>query len=33
MITRALGTDESVQIDTFTLEAHQEDVFLLCRTA
>ncbi len=30
VITRALGTDEEVQIDTFTLEAHPEDVLLLC---
>jgi PPM family protein phosphatase len=30
VITRALGTDEEVQIDTFTLEAQQDDVLLLC---
>jgi serine/threonine protein phosphatase PrpC len=30
VITRALGTDEDVQIDTFTLEAKPGDVLLLC---
>ena len=30
VITRALGTDEEVQIDTFTLEAKPDDVLLLC---
>ena len=30
VITRALGTDEEVQIDTFTLEAKTGDVLLLC---
>jgi PPM family protein phosphatase len=30
VITRALGTDEEVQIDTFTLEAQPDDVLLLC---
>jgi serine/threonine protein phosphatase PrpC len=30
VITRALGTDEEVQIDTFTLEAKPADVLLLC---
>ena len=30
VITRALGTDDDVQIDTFTLEAKPDDVLLLC---
>jgi len=30
VITRALGTDENVQIDTFSIEAKQGDVLLLC---
>jgi PPM family protein phosphatase len=30
VITRALGTDEQVQIDTFTLESKPDDVLLLC---
>jgi serine/threonine protein phosphatase PrpC len=30
VITRALGTDEAVQIDTFSLEARPGDVLLLC---
>jgi PPM family protein phosphatase len=30
VITRALGTDEEVQIDTFSLEARSDDVLLLC---
>ena len=30
VITRALGTDEEVQIDTFSLEAQPGDVLLLC---
>jgi PPM family protein phosphatase len=30
VITRALGTDEEVQIDTFTLAAQPDDVLLLC---
>jgi PPM family protein phosphatase len=30
VITRALGTDEEVQIDTFSLETKQDDVLLLC---
>ncbi|HSD03520.1 MAG TPA: Stp1/IreP family PP2C-type Ser/Thr phosphatase [Gaiellales bacterium] len=30
VITRALGTDEEVQIDTFSLEAKSGDVLLLC---
>ncbi len=30
VITRALGTDEEVQIDTFSLEAKPGDVLLLC---
>jgi serine/threonine protein phosphatase PrpC len=30
VITRALGTDEDVQIDTFSLEAHSGDMLLLC---
>jgi PPM family protein phosphatase len=30
VITRALGTDEQVQIDTFSLEAKAGDVLLLC---
>ena len=30
VITRALGTDEEVQIDTFSLEARPGDVLLLC---
>ena len=30
VITRALGTDEEVQIDTFTLESQPDDVLLLC---
>jgi serine/threonine protein phosphatase PrpC len=30
VITRALGTDPDVDVDTFTIEAHAGDVFLLC---
>jgi PPM family protein phosphatase len=30
MITRVLGTDPDVDADTFTVEAHPGDVFLLC---
>lgn len=30
IITRALGTDTAVDIDTFTLDAQPEDVYLLC---
>jgi PPM family protein phosphatase len=30
VITRALGTDPDVDVDTFTIEAHPGDVFLLC---
>jgi len=30
VITRALGTDPEVDVDTFTLEAEAGDVFLLC---
>ena len=30
VITRALGTDEDVQIDTFSLDARPDDVLLLC---
>jgi cell division protein FtsW (lipid II flippase)/serine/threonine protein phosphatase PrpC len=30
VITRALGTDEDVQIDTFSLDAQPDDVLLLC---
>jgi PPM family protein phosphatase len=30
VITRALGTDEEVQIDTFSLQANPGDVLLLC---
>ena len=30
VITRALGTDPDVDVDTFTVEAQQGDVFLLC---
>jgi PPM family protein phosphatase len=30
VITRALGTDPDVDVDTFTIEAHEGDVFLLC---
>jgi PPM family protein phosphatase len=30
VITRALGTDPDVDVDTFTIEAHVGDVFLLC---
>src|SRR5207248_4149327 len=30
VITRALGTDPDVDADTFTVQAHNGDVFLLC---
>jgi serine/threonine protein phosphatase PrpC len=30
VITRALGTDPDVDVDTFTVEAHDGDVFVLC---
>ncbi|HEX3329414.1 MAG TPA: Stp1/IreP family PP2C-type Ser/Thr phosphatase [Gaiellales bacterium] len=30
VITRALGTDESVEVDTFEVRAQDDDVFLLC---
>ena len=30
VITRALGTDESVEVDTFAVRAQDGDVFLLC---
>ena len=30
VITRALGTDPDVDVDSFTVEAHVGDVFLLC---
>ena len=30
VITRALGTDPDVDVDTFTIEAQSGDVFLLC---
>ena len=30
VITRALGTDESVEVDTFAVQAQDGDVFLLC---
>jgi PPM family protein phosphatase len=30
VITRALGTDPDVDVDTFTVQAHEGDVFLLC---
>ena len=30
VITRALGTDPDVDADTFSVEAHEGDVFLLC---
>src|SRR6476619_1286182 len=30
VITRALGTDPDVDVDTFTIEAKAGDVFLLC---
>jgi protein phosphatase len=30
VITRALGTDPDVDVDTFTIQAHPGDVFLLC---
>lgn len=30
IITRALGTEKSVQIDTFTVSLHLEDIILLC---
>ena len=30
VITRALGTDDAVEIDTFTVHAHDGDVVLLC---
>jgi protein phosphatase len=30
VITRALGSDPDVDVDTFTVEAHPGDVFLLC---
>ncbi len=30
VITRALGTDPDVDVDTFTVEGHEGDVFVLC---
>jgi serine/threonine protein phosphatase PrpC len=30
VITRALGTDPNVDVDTFTIEAREGDVFLIC---
>src|SRR5207248_8223344 len=30
VITRALGTDPDVDVDTFTVQANEGDVFLLC---
>ncbi|HLX20064.1 MAG TPA: Stp1/IreP family PP2C-type Ser/Thr phosphatase, partial [Gaiellaceae bacterium] len=30
VITRALGTDPDVDVDTFTVQAHENDVFLIC---
>lgn len=30
VITRALGTDPSVDVDVFTIEAREDDLFLLC---
>ena len=30
VITRALGTDPDVDVDTFTVEAHERDIFVLC---
>jgi serine/threonine protein phosphatase PrpC len=30
VITRALGTDPDVDVDTFTVEAHEGDVYVLC---
>ena len=30
VITRALGTDPDVDVDTFTIEAREDDLFLLC---
>ena len=30
VITRALGTEPDVDVDTFTVEAEQDDIFLLC---
>src|SRR5260370_16658188 len=30
VITRALGTDPDVDVDAFTIEAKEGDVFLLC---
>jgi hypothetical protein len=30
VITRALGTDPNVDVDTFTVQAQQGDVFLIC---
>ena len=30
VITRALGTDPDVDVDTFTLQAREGDLFLLC---
>src|SRR5262249_36640255 len=30
VITRALGTDPDVDVDTFTVEAHAGDVYVLC---
>jgi PPM family protein phosphatase len=30
VITRALGTDDALEIDTFTVQAHDGDVVLLC---
>jgi protein phosphatase len=30
VITRALGTDPDVDVDAFTLQAHPDDLFLLC---
>src|SRR5262249_45677908 len=30
VVTRALGSDPDVDVDTFTVDAHAGDVFLLC---
>jgi len=30
VITRALGTDPDVDVDTFTVEAHEGDIYVLC---
>ena len=29
-ITRALGTEESLEIDTFEIELHQDDIIMMC---